>query len=110
MAHTASPKKVVYVGAFVVLGLLLQQVVHAGLEMAMINLLLTDFEAYGLGLTWKDWVVIHNVGSVILILAGLAFGWWQGNYWWRILYVEKRPIFKHWLTKKTSKSKKRKKR
>lgn len=79
-------KRGVYIGAFIVLGVLLQQLVHAGLEVVVIRLLVSDFERYGLGLSWEAWYVVHAVGSIVLLIGGIAFGWWQGLYWWPRMY------------------------
>lgn len=79
-------KHFIYVIAFVVLGVLLQFLIHAGLEIWYIRLLVGDFPRYGLGLSWKAWLMIHDVGSIILFVLGVAFGYWQGNYWWRRVY------------------------
>lgn len=83
-------KRVVYILAFVFLGFLLQLLIHAGIEVVIIRLLLTDYQRYSLGWNWAEWVLVHHVATVLLLLAGLAFGWWQGRYWWRVLYSEGR--------------------
>jgi len=83
-------KHFIYIGAFVVLGILLQQLVHALIELVVIRLLIADFSRYGLGLRWRDWYVIHAIGAVVLFIGGVVFGYWQGKHWWQVLYVEKR--------------------
>ena len=83
-------KRAFYIFCFTVLGLLLQFLVHAVVEMGVISLLLKDFRTYGLGLTWAQWFMIHHVATAVLIVAGGAFGYLQGVKWWRIIYVEKR--------------------
>ena len=83
-------KRVIYIGAFIVLGILLQQLVHAVIELVVIQLLVADFVRYGLGLSWANWLLVHRVGSLGLWLVGIWFGWQQGRHWWQVLYVEGR--------------------
>ena len=79
-------KRVVYVFLFTSLGILLSTIVHALLEMWYINLLLTDFHRFGFGLAWQQWVRIHHVAAVALLLVGCVVGYRQGIYWWHRLY------------------------
>ena len=81
-------KKIIYIIAFTTLGILLQFLIHAGVEIWYIGLLLKDFPKYGFGLSWEQWFLIHTIGTVILFLAGTIFGLWQGRYWWQKIYVE----------------------
>ena len=74
-------KRYFYILLFAILGVILQFIVHAIIEIWYIGLLLRDFERYGLGLTWDQWVSIHHVSAVILFLVGLSFGCWQGRLW-----------------------------
>ena len=83
-------KRTIYITSFTLLGILLSTIVHAGVEIPVINLLVADFDRYSLGLTWAQWFWVHHVGSVILGVAGALFGFWQGRYWWRVIYVEKK--------------------
>lgn len=83
-------KKNFYILSFTFLGVLLNFLIHAILELIIIKLLVIDFDKYGLGLTWQQWFTIHYNGTIILLIAGIFFGFWQGKMWWRILYVEKR--------------------
>ena len=85
-------KKAIYITAFTALGILLQFLVHAGVEIWYIGLLLADFPKYGFGFSWNTWVVIHHVGTVILFAAGVLTGFWQGKYWWRKIYEEQSTI------------------
>lgn len=94
LMNDGGSKRVIYIAAFIVLGILLQQLVHAGVEIVVINLLVTDFERYGLGLSWNAWYLIHSVVGIGLLLGGIVFGWWQGVYWWRKIYIEKRRFGK----------------
>ena len=79
-------KKRIYIILFTLLGLGIQFLVHAWIEIWYIDLLLRDFEKYSFGFTWRQWFLIHHVASAILLIAGVAFGFWQGKYWWRRIY------------------------
>ncbi|KKW28961.1 MAG: hypothetical protein A3K06_03580 [Candidatus Doudnabacteria bacterium RIFCSPHIGHO2_01_52_17] len=79
-------KKTIYIIAFTFLGILSQFILHAWVEMIYIRALLRDYGSYGLGLSWSDWDLVHRIVSVILLIAGVAFGFWQGQYWWRQIY------------------------
>lgn len=79
-------KKHFYIVCFTLLGVLLSFLVHAGIEIPAINLLISDFDRWSLGFSWNDWYTIHAVLSAVLLLAGAAFGFYQGMYWWRKLY------------------------
>ncbi|MFC1630268.1 hypothetical protein ACFL06_01920 [Patescibacteria group bacterium] len=79
-------KKKAYIISFTVLGILLQFILHAVLEIWYVNRLLTDFSTYNLGFSWNQLFLIHHIGTVLLLLAGVLFGFWQGNFWWKKIY------------------------
>ncbi len=83
-------KRIIYIAAFMVLGIIVMYVAHAGLEMATIETILNNFDAFGL--SWDQWSMIHNVTAILFLFGGALFGWWQGRYWWRVLYIEKKKI------------------
>lgn len=82
-------KKIIYIISFTFLGLLLQILVHAGIEILYIKMLGKDFDKYSLGLSWNQLVTVHYIGSILLVIAGILFGFWQGKYWWKRLYENK---------------------
>jgi hypothetical protein len=82
-------KKTIYIILFTFLGILLQFLVHAGIEIWYIGLLTGNFSRYGFGLSWSQWFIIHHIATVILFLLGTLFGFLQGKYWWQRIY-EKR--------------------
>ena len=88
-------KKSVYILSFSALGVLVQFLAHAAIEMWYIGLLLKDFPRYGLGLAWEQWVMIHHVGTVVLFLGGAYVGYRQGRLWWRKIYEE--HAIRKWL-------------
>ena len=79
-------RKAAYIFSFVILGILVQFLIHALVEIWYVGLLLRDFPRYGLGLSWNAWLLMHHIGTVILSIAGAAAGFWQGKYWWRKKY------------------------
>ena len=83
-------KKIIYIICFTVLGVIVQFLVHAGIEILCINLLVNDFQKYSLGLSWGQWFTIHYIGTIVLLIAGVLLGFWQGIHWWKILYENKR--------------------
>jgi len=92
-----NPKRTVYLVAFSFLGLLLSTIVHAAIEIPVIDLLISDFNRWGLGLSWEQWFTLHHVGATLLWMAGIWFGYTQGKRWWRVIYIEKK--FRKVLTK-----------
>ncbi len=79
-------KKYFYITMFVFLGVLASFVVHAGVEMAVIDLLVNDFERYNLGLSWNGWLTVHAVGSVLLLAIYAMTGLWLGKHFWEKKY------------------------
>ncbi|OGZ35026.1 MAG: hypothetical protein A2V60_01255 [Candidatus Portnoybacteria bacterium RIFCSPHIGHO2_01_FULL_39_19] len=81
-------KKAIYVALFTFLGVLLQFLLHAAIEIPYLGLLNRNFEKYGFGLTWPELLTIHVVLTVVLIIAGVLFGFFAGKYYWRKIYIE----------------------
>lgn len=80
-------QKYYIIALFVLLGFLIQLFIHSIIEIWYIQLLLRDFEKYSFGLSWSDWYFIHHIGTLILLVLGIAFGFWQGNIW-RYKYIK----------------------
>jgi hypothetical protein len=80
-------KRVIYITAFIILGVLLQFLIHGFVETWYVNLLVRDYATYSLGLSWDDWYLVHDIAVIILALAGLIFGFLQGRYWWKKIYI-----------------------
>ncbi|HPN54354.1 MAG TPA: hypothetical protein PLB52_00315 [Candidatus Moranbacteria bacterium] len=82
-------KKTIYLIASIVLFILLSVIARAGLELWYIKSLLKS----GTGPS-----ILGNGGYVwpmltfILLLLGVAAGYFIGQKWWQIVYVEKRRI------------------
>lgn len=83
MKKTSSTKRVFYIALFTFLGVMLQFLLHAAFEMWYIGLLLSDFTTYSLGFSWDALWTMHHIASVILLVASVAFGLWQGIFWWK---------------------------
>lgn len=83
-------KRKFYIACFILLGVLLGFILHALVEMFVIGLLVSDWDKYGLGLTFEQWMWIHDIFLSALITLGVYFGYSQGQRWWRILYVLKK--------------------
>lgn len=48
-----------------------------------------NFEKYGFRFAWPFWYGFHHVATVPLFVAETIFGYFQGKYWWVILYESK---------------------
>jgi len=83
-------KRAVYVGLFTILGVLVSFLIHGLLEIGIVHLLVTDFASYNLGLSWAQWFAVHRWGSLLQLIVGVAIGFWQGIYWWNVLYTDSR--------------------
>ena len=79
-------KQVLYIILFTLLGVLLQFLVHALIEIWYIHRLLANFQKYSLGFSWHEWLLVHRGGAIVLFIAGVIFGLWQGSYWWKKIY------------------------
>lgn len=79
-------KRIIYITLFIILGILLQFLIHAGIEVWYIGLLTNNFSRYGFGFSWPQWFIIHHIATVILLVFGVWFGFWQGKYWWKRIY------------------------
>lgn len=66
--------------------MLASTLVHAGVEMITIELLVSDFERYGLSLSWGVWYMVHHIGAAVLLALGVFVGYRQGIYWWKRIY------------------------
>ena len=81
-------KRAIYIFCFVILGTVLQQIIHTVVEIWYINLLLGNFEKYGFGWPWPVWFAIHHIYTAVLLIAGILWGYRQGKRWWPKLYDE----------------------
>ncbi|MEX2052809.1 MAG: hypothetical protein WD898_01120 [Candidatus Paceibacterota bacterium] len=82
-------KKKIYILAFILFGIIIQFIIHAVVEGWYIILLVRDYDKYGFGLSWDSWFLIHHIFTLVLLVAGILFGWQQGKHWWHELYEKK---------------------
>lgn len=83
-------KRLIYLLLSILLWILISFLIHATIEIPAIYFLTKDFNKYGLGLSWNSWYQIHQVGTAILLIFGVIFGYFIGKRWWRFIYIEKR--------------------
>ncbi|MBU1102456.1 type II secretion system GspH family protein [Patescibacteria group bacterium] len=83
-------KKFIYLCASVFLFILLSFLLHAAIEIPIINLLTQDFAKYSFGLSWSQWYLIHHLGTALLLILAVVAGYFVGQRWWRIIYIEKK--------------------
>lgn len=83
-------KRRIYIAAFTFFGILLQFLIHGVVERWYIGLLVRDFETYGFGMSWAQWFFVHHLATVVLLVGGILFGFWQGIFWWRKIYEQQR--------------------
>ena len=79
-------KRTFYIFCFTLLGLLISFLLHAILEMTFLGWVGKIRSGIPPGGSWEIWEAIHNQGSIVLSLLGLALGCHQGFYWWRRIY------------------------
>ncbi|MAF43577.1 MAG: hypothetical protein CMI54_05340 [Parcubacteria group bacterium] len=79
-------KKKIYIILFTFLGILLQLLIHGLVETWYIGFLIGNFPKYSFGFSWSQWFTIHHIGTVVLFIAGVLFGFWQGKFWWKRIY------------------------
>lgn len=71
---------------FSILGILITTILHAVIEIPVIYLLVSNFEKYGLGLSWPQWYTVHHITTVILFIFGISLGAFWGFKFWNIIY------------------------
>ena len=89
-------KKQIYIFLTMVLGVLLTTILHGFIEIFYIGLLAENFDTYSFGLSWDAIYIAHYIFTAVLAVLGIVGGYYLGQKWWRIVYVEKR----HWRFKK----------
>jgi len=89
-------KKQIYIFCAMILGVLLTTILHAFLEMWYISLFVANPAKYGLGLSWSQILMVHYIYTALFLVLGIVGGYFLGQEWWRIVYVEKR----YWRFKK----------
>lgn len=83
-------KKAFYIGSFTLLGVIISFLVHALIELPALYLVANHYDLYGSSWWWQHWEALHGGGSLALLILGTVGGFWQGWYWWRVVYIENR--------------------
>ena len=92
--HLLLMKRALYILAFAASGVLAQFLAHGLIEIWYGELLLRDFPKYSLGLSWRQWILIHHIGTVILLTIGMALGFYAGVIGWRKLSEKQQDAYK----------------
>jgi len=87
-------KKKIYILAFIFLGFQIQFLIHSFVEQNYIYFLLKDFDTFSFGMTWAEIYAVHHILTIFLLVAGVSLGYWQGKYWWKYIYLDKRLEYK----------------
>ena len=82
-------KKVIYVGLFVLLGLLVSTLLHVAIEYPLLTMITGDFEYWQDTFLWQNWEVLHRYVGGAIWIVGLVLGYLLGQRYWRIIYVDK---------------------
>jgi hypothetical protein len=85
-------KKKFYVFLAVILGILLSIFVHSMLEMYYLKWAFQN----NIRVTWVGGCALPIYLNIGLLLVGAVGGYFLGQTWWRIVYIEKR----HWRMRK----------
>lgn len=83
-------KKIIYVALFMFLGILASFILHAVAEIWYIGLLLVNFKKYSMGLSWANLYLAHYVFSFLFLFLGAILGYFEGLFWWKVIYRKKR--------------------
>ena len=88
-------KRKIYVALFTFLGVLVGFLVHACVEIWFASLLTADFARHSLGYSWSQWFTFHEYFAITTFALGILFGFKQGEFWWKVVYEQKRfdPFF-----------------
>jgi hypothetical protein len=74
-------KRILYILAFGLLGLLFATLVHSVVELIALELIFSD-EVNADSWWWREWETIHAIGAAGLWAGGLLAGLFAGWRWW----------------------------
>ena len=86
-------KKYIYIFSWIVLGILLSFLAHAGFEIGLIKyafsegIILQNYTVFGMGF---GYCALPVWDQDAILAFGLVTGYFAGQYFWQILYVEHR--------------------
>ncbi len=78
-------KKIVYLYASVLLGLLISIIFHSALEMIYLNIALKQ----SWNIVFYSSCALHPLIQIIIVMFGLWGGYLFGRYWWYKIYIER---------------------
>jgi hypothetical protein len=88
LAHVGKPtkiKKIIYLAAFMFLGLLLSLNMHSLLEVAYLELA----ARHNLAVHFYNICALPPFIQILLPILGIILGLYLGLYWWRKIYIER---------------------
>jgi len=95
-------KKTIYIILTIFLGLMLSFIGHALVEVAYINSALSSGrEVQGIYFLGFGWCALPNWVQYTFSVLGIVGGYFLGQYWWKVVYIEKR----HWRFRRQQKKK-----
>jgi hypothetical protein len=98
ISHVGKPtkiKKIIYLTAFVVLGILLSLNFHSLLEVGYLELA----ARHNLTVHFYGICALPPVIQILLPVTGITLGIYFGLYWWRKIYIERCLDKFDWKTK-----------
>jgi hypothetical protein len=85
-------KQTIYLAAAIVLGLLLSFLAHVFIEMEY----LAWADSAGKVVAFYGSCALHPALRAALWLAGGIGGFYLGRYWWRLVYIDRRWVNRHY--------------
>jgi hypothetical protein len=88
ISHVGKPtkiKKVIYLAAFICLGLLLSFNLHSLMEISYLELV----ARHNLAVHFYGICALSPVIQILLSASGIILGLYSGLYWWRKIYIER---------------------
>jgi len=82
-----------YIAFFTLLGAMVGFLTHGLLEIFYIQFILSDYETFTFGLSWRAIMFLHGSFVVMLTAGGAHVGYLEGKYWWHAIYEKGRHGF-----------------
>lgn len=89
-------KRIFYVSAFALLGVLIATLIHAAIELPLLAYITDELDMGKSNWLTEHWWTLHRIGGKVLWLSGALAGYLAGKKFWRILYIEKRYGTPRW--------------
>lgn len=81
--------KALYIFFTTILFILIGVFLHWLLEYPVLYFLTKDFELYSLGMSLSDWLALHNIFSLLILLISVFSGIYFGIDWYEKIYLDK---------------------